>query len=219
MSQLGRMIGATLLGLLLASCADGAMIKGSGPVVREERPAAGVRAVEYSAFGKLEIVQGEEEGLTVMGQGNILPHIISEVDGDTMRIYVKGSIDPTYGLQMRLRVRELRSITAGGAGGISASGISGDALSISVSGGNTVAVAGKVYEQSVTLSGSGSYDGSALESQRATVTIDGFADAVVRVAEQLRANISGNGSVEYFGEPRVIDNITGLGQVMRRTVP
>ncbi|NNJ10102.1 hypothetical protein EKD04_007165 [Chloroflexales bacterium ZM16-3] len=221
MSALRITIGAIIAALLLAGCAQrvGPLIKGSGPVIREERPASGVRAVEFGAFGSLEIVQGDEEGLTLLGQGNILPHIISEVDGDTMRISVDGSVDPTYGLQMRLRVRELRSIVAGGAGGISASGISGDSLSISVVGANTVTVAGVVREQTVTLSGAGSYDGSALASQRATVTIDGFADAVVRVEEQLLANISGNGSVEYFGEPRVIDNITGLGQVMRRTVP
>jgi hypothetical protein len=210
-----------MIGLLLASCAEGpgAMVAGSGPVVREERPASGVSAVEFGAFGNLEIVQGDEEGLTIMGQGNVLPMIMSEIDGDTMRIYVNGNVHPSYGLKMVLKVRSLRSIVAGGAGGISASGISGDTLSISVTGANTVAVVGSVREQTVTLSGSGSYDGSALESQRATITIDGFADAVVRVEEQLRANISGNGSVEYFGEPRVIDDITGLGQVMRRTVP
>nr|WP_255603385.1 DUF2807 domain-containing protein [Oscillochloris sp. ZM17-4] len=214
-------MGAIIIGLLLAGCAQGPgpLIEGSGPVIREERPASGVRAVEFGAFGSLEIVQGDAEGLTLLGQGNILPHIISEVDGDTMRISVDGSAHPTYGLQMRLTVRELRSIVAGGAGGISASGISGDSLSVSVLGANTVTVAGTVREQTVTLSGAGSYDGSSLESQRATVTIDGFADAVVRVEEQLRATISGNGSVEYFGDPRVIEDITGLGQVMRRTVP
>jgi hypothetical protein len=220
-SRLHILIGAIIVVLLLGGCAanTGTLIEGSGPVVRDERPAEGVRAVEFGAFGNLEIVQGEEEGLTVMAQGNILPYIVSAIDGDTMRIYFDGNIHPTYGLQMRLKVRELRSIVAGGAGNISVSGLSGDSLSIKVTGGNSVMVEGQVYEQDVTLSASGSYDGSALESQRATVTIDGFANAVVRVEEQLRANISGNGSVEYFGQPRVIDNITGFGQVMRRTIP
>lgn len=221
MSRLRTMLGAIIVGLLLVGCAagPGPLIEGAGPVVRDERPAAGVRAVEYGAFGNLEIVQGDDEGLTVMAQSNILPNIVSAIDGDTMRIYFDGNIHPTYGLQMRLTVRELHSIVAGGAGNISVSRLSGDSLSVKISGGNSVTVAGKVYEQDVTLSASGSYDGSALESQRATVTIDGFASAVVRVDEQLRANISGNGSVEYFGQPRVIDDITGFGQVMRRTIP
>ncbi|NTW97220.1 MAG: DUF2807 domain-containing protein [Oscillochloris sp.] len=221
MPRICTILGAIIIGLLLAGCAQGpgAMIAGSGPVVREERPAAGVRAVEFSAFGNLEIVQGDEEGLTVMAQGNLLPMIVSELDGDTIRIRIEGSINPTYGIQMQLRVRELRSVVAGGAGNISVSGLSGDTVSVSVSGANSVTVAGSVREQTVTLSASGAYDASALESQLATVTIDGFASAVVRVEEELKANISGNGSVEYFGNPRVIDNITGLGQVMQRTVP
>jgi len=216
-----RTVLATIVaGLLLAGCTQsGAMIQGSGPIVRDERPASGVSAVEFGAFGNLEIVQGEEEGLTVMAQGNILPMIVSEVDGETIRIHMQGSINPTYGVQMRLKVRKLRSIIAGGSGNISVKGLNGDAISISVSGGNSVTVTGSVQEQSVTLSGSGAYDGSGLESQRATVSIDGFASAVVRVQDQLQANISGNGSVEYFGTPTVIENITGLGQVMRRTVP
>lgn len=221
MIRLGTIVGAIIVGLLLGGCAGGAgpLIEGVGPVVREERPAAGVRAVEFGAFGNLEIVQGDEEGLTVMAQGNILPNIVSTIDGDTMRIYFEGNIHPTYGLQMRLKVRELHAIVAGGAGNISASGISGDSLSVTITGGNSVTVSGEVDEQDVTLSASGAYDGGALKSRRATVTIDGFANAVVRVEEQLRANISGNGSVEYFGEPRVIDDISGLGQVMQRTVP
>jgi hypothetical protein len=194
------------------------MVKGSGPVVREERQVAGVRAVEFGAFGTLEIIQGDEEGLTVQAQGNVLPMIVSEVTGDTLRIRIQGSVDPTYGVRMRLRVRELRSIVAGGSGNISASGISGDVISVSVAGGNVVTLTGAVREQTITLAGSGSYNGGGLESQRATVTIDGFADALVRVSEQLRTTISGSGTVEYFGDPRVIEDNAGLGQVMRRTV-
>lgn len=211
---------AALLAVLLAGCArgPGPMIEGSGPIVREERPAAGVSAVEFGAFGTLEIVQGDEEGLTIHAQGNILPMIVSEVEGDTLRIRVEGNVDPTFGLKMRLRVRELRSIVAGGAGNISASGVAGETISVSVTGANQVTLAGTVREQTITLSGAGSYDGGALESQRATVTIDGFADALVRVSEQLRTEISGAGSVEYFGEPRLIEDNAGLGQVMRRTV-
>lgn len=213
------LVAAMILSLLLVGCgqSNSETITGSGPVVREERQASGIRTVEFSAFGTLEIVQGDEEGLTVLAQGNILPMIISEVEGETLRIYVKGNINPTYGLQMRLKLHSLTSIVAGGAGKISASKISGDSISISVSGANTVVLEGTVREQTVTLSGAGSYDGSSLTSKQATITIEGFADAVVRVEEQLQANISGNGSVEYFGSPRVIENISGLGQVMQRT--
>ncbi|NTV63850.1 MAG: DUF2807 domain-containing protein [Oscillochloris sp.] len=219
MLQRSIAIPVILLGLLLVGCAQGAgtTIEGSGPVVREERPATGVRAVEFGAFANLEIIQGDEEGLTVMAQANILPMIVSEVDGDTMRIRVEGNMHPTYGIQMRLKVRQLRSIVAGGAGDIHVSGLNGDTISISVIGANSVVLEGRVREQTVTLSGAGNYDAHDLASQWATITIDGFANAVVRVEEQLRANISGNGTVEYFGNPRVIDDISGLGQVMQRT--
>jgi hypothetical protein len=215
---------ALLIGLLLSGCGsatpgqgNGALVEGSGPVVREERPASGVTAVEFGAFGTLEIIQGDAEGLTLQAQGDILPMIVSEVDGDTLRIYAKGNVSPKLGMKIRLKVRALRSIVAGGAGNITVSGLSGDTLSVSVTGANAVVVAGSVREQTVSLSGAGAYDGGALESQRATVTIDGFADALVRVSEQLRTNISGPGTVEYYGEPRLIDTSSGLGQVMRRT--
>jgi hypothetical protein len=215
---------ALLMGLLLSGCGSamlgqgpGALVEGSGPVVRQERLASGITAVEFSAFGNLEIIQGDEEGLTLQAQGDILPMIISEVDGNTLRIYAKGNVNPRLGLQMRLKLHSLRSITAGGAGNITVSGLSGDTLSVSVTGANAVAVAGTVRDQTVSLSGAGAYDGGSLDSQRATVTIDGFADALVRVSEQLRTSISGPGTVEYYGEPRLIDDNVGLGQVMRRT--
>jgi hypothetical protein len=213
-----------LVGLMLSGCGQAmlgqganALIEGSGPIIREERLASGITAVEFGAFGNLEIIQGDEEGLTLQAQGNILPMITSEVDGETLRIYARGNLNPQLGLQMRLKVRSLHSIVAGGAGNITVRGFSGDTLSISVTGANAVTVAGTVREQTVSLSGAGAYDGGALESQRATITIDGFADALVRVSEQLRTHISGPGTVEYYGEPRLIDDNTGLGQVMRRT--
>jgi hypothetical protein len=215
---------ALLASALISGCGSallgqrsGALVEGSGPVVRQDRPLSGITAVEFGAFGNLEIIQGDEEGLTLQAQGDILPMIISEVAGDTLRIYAKGNVNPKLGIQMRLKVRSLHSIVAGGAGNITVSGLAGDALSVSVTGANAVVVAGSVREQTVNLSGAGTYDGGALESRLATVTINGFADALVRVSEQLRTNISGPGTVEYFGEPRLIDTSSGLGQVMRRT--
>jgi hypothetical protein len=216
--------GAIALALLLAGCGlpilaepPGPAVAGAGHMQSERRAVRGVRAVEFSAFGALTITQGDEESLTITGQPNVLPLITSAMDGDILQIRMGGNVASALGLKIDLRVRELREISLNDAGDIAALGLSGDALRVTISGSGSLRAAGRVDAQTVELSGAGAYDGGGLESRLATVTISGFADALLRAREQLRANISGSGTVEYYGQPQVIEEISGLGQVMRRT--
>jgi hypothetical protein len=65
------------------------------------------------------------------------------------------------------------------------------------------------------ISGGGSYKARNLQSARAEVDIDGLGSASVRVSEHLGATISGGGSVEYFGDPSVDQDVSGFGHVKK----
>ncbi|MCI0738714.1 MAG: DUF2807 domain-containing protein [Gemmataceae bacterium] len=45
------------------------------------------------------------------------------------------------------------------------------------------------------------------------LSLHGAGDAVVHVSEQLDAGISGAGSIQYLGTPKVIQSVTGAGQI------
>jgi len=89
-------------------------------------------------------------------------------------------------------------------------------LRLSGTGATRAELAGRVTDQTVTISGAGEYRGGRLVSQNATVTVAGAAQVVVNAEKTLKATISGAGSVEYFGDPQVTERISGAGRVRRR---
>ena len=68
----------------------------------------------------------------------------------------------------------------------------------------------------MTISGAGEYRGARLVSQNATVTVAGAGQVVIHAVKTLNATISGAGSVDYIGDPKVTERVSGAGRVRRR---
>jgi hypothetical protein len=68
----------------------------------------------------------------------------------------------------------------------------------------------------VDLSGAGSYAALDLESDRVEVTVSGAGKAYINAKTSLSVDISGAGLVEYVGNPKLRQQITGVGKVRRR---
>ena len=100
-----------------------------------------------------------------------------------------------------------------GAGDIKVDSLVVDYLDVNVSGAGDIEIAGKVEIQMVNLSGLGNYDAAGLESQVATITINGAGGADVWAHEALEVTINGAGDVSYFGDPSLSKEINGLGRV------
>jgi len=66
------------------------------------------------------------------------------------------------------------------------------------------------------LSGAGSFDAYALQSDKCEISLSGVDNARVNVREELDATITGLGNIEYIGDPEHITRtITGLGNIRR----
>ena len=100
-----------------------------------------------------------------------------------------------------------------GAGQLSIESLGAERLKIDLSGAGQIKVGGRVTEQTVNITGAGSYDAPNLESQRAKATLKGLGGATVWVVEDLEATILSVGSVSYYGAPKVSKRITGIGSL------
>jgi hypothetical protein len=148
--------------------------------------------------------------------------------GDALRAGVRGKW-----IKYRLTVKDLRglevigalSATATeiqtdrlalrlqGAGAITVKGLAAEELSVDLPGAGAIVVSGRVVEQRAAVSGAGSYTAAKLESQRASIDLSGAGAATVWAVEDLKAIVSGVGSISYYGEPTVTQNISGLGSI------
>jgi hypothetical protein len=78
-------------------------------------------------------------------------------------------------------------------------------LKAELPGAGMLKIAGKTTDQSVIVSGAGSYEAPHLESQSATVQLTGLGKATVWI--------------EYYGDPKVTKSIQGLGSVTGLGIP
>ena len=115
----------------------------------------------------------------------------------------------------RMKIDRLR-VSASGATSLKISGLETNQLSVSGSGAMKMELAGRATEQKIAISGAGDYRAEDLASEDARVSVSGAGRVVVQVARTLKIGLSGAGSVEYLGNPKVTQQVSGAGRVKRR---
>ncbi len=193
-------------------------ITGSGKVVTESRNVSGFSGLTVNGAGKVSVEWTGTEALSVTADDNLLPYIVTEVRNGTLVIEYKPNVvfNRFADLTFKVSAKSLNSIDVNGAAAIDGKSIDADRLATTVSGAGAVKMQGKIAQQDVTLNGTGAYNAENVEGKRATVTNSGAGAAVVRVSDQLTANINGIGVIEYIGNPQVTKNVSGIGIVRQR---
>ena len=238
--QAKRLLTGVVAVAVLTGCATGTTASGSGgpastaprptgavapaPAVpesggvTESREVSGFTGVELTSIGDLRIEQTGTESLTIEADADVLPQLTSNVSDGILELGVAPgtTIATSRRIVYRLTVATLDSIAVSGAGDATASNLRADRLAVEISGAGEMTLAGTVDSQTVTISGTGDYNGEDLPSASAKVTIDAAGNAVLRVSDRLDATVSGVGSVEYIGDPKVTKDISGVGSVEQR---
>jgi hypothetical protein len=211
------MVTVLMTGLSLGAC-GAESVRGSGNVTSERRDVGGFNEVELRGIGDLTVRQTGSESLTVEAEDNIIPVLKTEVENNRLTIGVEDNtaIQTTKPINYELTVKDLNALILSGSGNIDAADISTDELGVVLSGSGGVKAAGKADSQDVDISGSGSYRAENLESEKARVELDGSGTATVNVSDRLDARIRGSGSVEYYGDPTVSQDVSGSGRVRKR---
>lgn len=202
--------------------------------------------LEVSGTALVELVQGTTESVAIAtdarGSGSVEAEVrdgvlsITSTDKSRWWDMVLGR-GGSRTAQIVVTFRELKSIEAAGGVKLTAGAFKADELKIAGAGGTAIRIdaldarslrlsgagalkadlAGRVTDQTLTISGAGDFRGGRLVSQNATVTVAGAGQVVVNAEKTLRANISGAGTVDYLGDPQVTESVSGVGRVRRRS--
>ncbi len=231
-------LGSILMGLILSALIiSGCGIRGSGNVVTKDRAVSDFNRVSLTGPGKVIVTQGDEESLTVQAERNVMPYIETKVQDGTLILgltdeanepgfYISGpikfylNVKEIVGLEISgigdihapsLDTNRLE-IVVGMSGNVSVGSLTAEELVVRLAGRASVEVAGQVVEQNILVAG-GDYRGAELESQTAYAKVKSIGNATIWATDALDVWISGGGSVEYYGNPRVIQRVTGRAQL------
>ncbi|TAF67519.1 MAG: DUF2807 domain-containing protein [Cytophagales bacterium] len=202
-----------------------AQIKGSRNVIKEERSISGVEKLVLRGAANLYLTQGNNESLTIEADDNIVPIVITEVNGGVLEIGMDKWVRDYEKFNIYLTVKQLNSIKVSGACDIEAKSlfksnesfvleVSGatdvdlilevPSIKCSVSGASDVTLKGNSTQMEVDINGASDFKAVEFLVQKATVLVSGASNADVNVAQEITYDERGASDIRYKGSPNLI---------------
>ena len=232
-----------LLALLATSFVNaqdwfGEKVKGNGKEISEKRNTSEYDIISVSGPMDMTLIAGKEGDLTLLGEENLLPYIKTEVDGNTLKIFVEKKINlrPSSNKKLIITVPfdKISKLSLAGSGDImSKDVITGDSFEVrlagsgninmevnatnleaAIAGSGDIIIKGKATNLEAKISGSGDIKCENVVSENATASISGSGDIKVNCNKKLTGRISGSGDIRYKGKPESVDKkVSGSGEV------
>lgn len=194
---------------------------GSGNRVVEEREVAVFNAIEAGSNFALTLEQGTDSRITIEADDNLMPFIVSEVRGKTLKLFADAQFRMKGRVEIHIVYPDLNSISLSGAASLeSADTLQSGHFAVKMSGASRADVfltareldarlsgASKLYLEGAAeqaefrLSGASLVQAPEFEVGDCNIRASGSSKATVFVHEQLRVKASGASAVRYQGSP------------------
>ncbi len=208
-----------LVGLILNGCNIGNIggIKGSGTVKSEIRNVSGFKKIKAENALTIEIIVQKDFSVAIEADDNLLPLIITEVSGDTLKISSKEKFSTKNNLTIKISMPELVDLNVSGATSATVSGVKTESLKLDASGASKIKISGEVKNLNANASGASGIDAENLKTENAEVEASGASSATVAPTGDLNANASGASGIIYAGEPKNIkQDASGMSSVKKK---
>jgi hypothetical protein len=212
------------------------VVRGSGPVVSEDRTTPSYHEISLNIPADVYIYQGTDEGITIEAQDNVLDVIDTRVRNNELDIKFENGVvvkhfEPIKVYITTADLSEIRisgsgnvynetpiitpelNVRISGSGNVDLHGIDTHSLDAQISGSGKVYLSGICDEQMLRISGSGDIYAFNLMSENADINISGSGKTEINVTNYLHGEISGSGNIYYKGHPDVESHISGSGGI------
>jgi hypothetical protein len=193
------LIGASYSMLRAQGVGAGNTSPGSRLVAAEKRAlGASVTEVEVSGPINLTLRQGPSASLEVRGEQRLLANVDTTVDGGTLHIGPRGILlRHRQPIEVTLVMPTLEELNISGSGQHSASGFSGERMTINVDGSAGLRFNGRYREIDAGLHGSGDMEVTGGNAERVVADLKGSGRMIlVGGAHELQAETAGSGELD-----------------------
>jgi hypothetical protein len=230
---------ATALALLLAVPAAARAhqtIEGDGKPITQRRDLPAFDAVELEGATDVAVRVGGERAVSVTVDGNLQPHVLTEVRNGTLVIRTEDDLHPHAKAKVEVAMPSLRKFAISGSGDVVIEGGSGalelaiegsgdlrwkgeaTELRSSTEGSGDVRLEGRADRLKVSVEGSGDVDAGRLVAKDVAASVEGSGNVLVNVnGGSLTAAVAGSGDIHWRGEAKVESvTVSGSGRVGRK---
>lgn len=207
------------------SC-NSACIKGSGNSKIEDRSISDFSKIEFGGSIKLTIYQDGNTSMNITADDNILKEIKTNVDGNMLKIEMKGNYCNLQPIEIVIHTKKLEGIDGSGSAEIiSATPINSDNFDLKLSGNSKVNLnlvtgrlktetsgsaeinlKGQAREHILDMRGSTQLSAFDLIVSDYNIESSGSSDCKINVLNTLNVKSSGASKIQYKGNPKTVNN-------------
>lgn len=201
-------------------------VTGNGNLKEENRSLSGFSAIEVSNGVDVFLSQGSTERVVVKADENLLDHVVTEVEGNVLKITTKGSIRKAKALDVYVTVSTLDRIKASSGSDVKTESalkvnalvvrmmagsdldmeINANELTCNLSSGSDADLSGKVGTLVIEANGGSDIEAKNLEANKCTIKASGGSDAHVHVTGDLEMEAYGASDISYSGNPNIVSS-------------
>lgn len=191
--------------------------RGSGNSKTESRNVSGFTKIEAENAVNVEITAQKDFGVSVETDDNLLQNIITEVSGDTLKIYAKNHISPKSRINIKISMPKIEGLEISGASNAVVTNVKADSLEMKASGASKIKIVGEAKEINADASGASKIDAENLKAEDVEVEASGASSAAVSASGDLKADASGASKIIYSGEPKNLEqNASGASSISKK---
>jgi hypothetical protein len=204
-------------GIDLGEGGDKNVIKGNGDIKAETRNLEKFKSVKISGAFDVVSRKGDRANVKITCDSNLLPHILSKISNEELSITPDSPISCKNKIKIELCASEVNRVELSGACVLLFNDIDAARFLLDLDGTSSATLSGKADVFEVDMTGTCSLKADELKTKVTSVSVAGTGKADVFASEKLTANISGVGTVNYYGEPKdIVKNISGLGRLNKK---
>jgi hypothetical protein len=184
----------------VVSVASGPVIA-SGPDNTEMRQVGRFSGIELGTEAEADFSIGPNPSIAISAPANVLPLVHTQVRDGVLTVWLENRVMISKPLKLVITGPSLQAISIPGSATMTASGLSGDSLDVSVSGSGVIVASGTVKNVRVAIVGVADVDVSAIHAKTLTANVSGSGDLHGYASDSATLDISGSGEVQVDGNP------------------
>jgi hypothetical protein len=191
-------------------------VQGSGVAATQARPLSPFTGVELAGSNNVVVHVGGPQAVVVRGDDNLLARVTTQVKSGTLVVgNTSGSFSAKQPMSVDVTVPALSALTLPGSGNIVVDGVDAQSLAVTLAGAGTMTASGTATRLDVTIRGSGTAQFRQLVASEVRAVVSGSGSIFVTATARLDATVSGTGSIIYGGDPATVTkNVTGTGAIV-----
>jgi hypothetical protein len=191
-------------------------LKGSGNTAVEKRDLSGFTKIDAGGAFVIEIVAQKDFSVEVEADDNLLQHIETRVDGQTLEISTNKRFSTKSPLRIRIAAPNIDELEISGASKVNLSGARNETLKVDASGASKIKLEGETKDLHVELSGASKLEAEGLKAINSNIDASGASSAEVSVTGDLTVDLSGASKVIYSGDPANLEKSTSGASSVRK---